>query len=307
MYLGAHVSIAESIAHAPGRGAAVGCESIQIFSRSPRMLRNVKSLTREEIDAFRRNLETHGIRKAIIHGNYLINLASPKKSMLKLSRTAFVDELERAQQLGIREVVFHPGAHLGKGEAFGIKTVAQSLDRCFETASAPDTVACLEITAGQGSVVGYTIEQLADIVAASANPDRLGICVDTCHAFAAGYDLRAREGYDAFWRRVDEAIGLRKVYAFHLNDSKGDLNSRVDRHEDIGKGKLGLEPFRLLVNDARFRELPGCLEYPGSDSGYRQNLRVLRSLIGLEERQVPKARAGRRGDRGARRGAHRHG
>lgn len=297
MYLGAHVSIAESIALAPERGKAIGCEAIQIFSRSPRMLRNVKPLTAEETSAFQQNLRTYGIRKAVIHDNYLINLASPKKSMSKVSRTAFVDELERTQQLGIREVIFHPGAHMGKGETFGIKRIAESLDWCFTKAQAPDVIACLENTAGSGSVVGYTFLQLAAIIENSSFPDRLGVCVDTCHAFAAGYDIRARDGYEEFWKHVDGTVGVARVRAFHLNDSKGELNSRVDRHEDIGKGKLGREAFRLLVNDERFRELPGNLETPGDNAGYRRNLKVLRSLIGLPEGAAPQARSGKRGGR----------
>ncbi len=298
MYLGAHVSIAESIALAPERGKAIGCEAIQIFSRSPRMLRNVKPLTPDDISGFQQNLKTCGIRKAVIHDNYLINLASPKKSMLKVSRTAFVDELVRAHQLGIREVIFHPGAHLGKGEAFGIKTIAQSLDWCLDQARTPDVIACLENTAGQGTVIGKTFEQLAEIMAHSSNPDRLGVCVDTCHTFAAGHDIRTRPSYDEFWKNVDATVGLAKVRAFHLNDSKGELNSHVDRHEHIGKGKLGWEAFRLLVNDERFRELPGNLETPGDDLAFKRNLKALRSLIGLGEGEAPKPRSGKRGGRG---------
>ncbi len=287
MYLGAHVSIAESVALAPERGEAVGCEAIQIFSRSPRMLRNTKPLTVDETTAFRENLAAHHIARAVIHANYLINLASPKRSMLKVSRTAFVDELNRAQQLGIRDVIFHPGAHLGKGEAFALRTIAQSLDVCFAQAQAPDVFAVLENTAGAGSVVGSTFDQIADIIHAAGCADRLGLCVDTCHTFAAGYDFRTREGYDDLMRTIDTTVGLARLRAFHLNDSKGELGSRADRHENIGKGKIGLEGFRPLVNDPRFRELPGCLEFPGDDAGYRKNLKALRSLI---EGYVPPAK-----------------
>jgi deoxyribonuclease-4 len=279
MYLGAHISIAGGVALAPERGGAIGCEAIQIFSRSPRMLRNTKPLALEETVAFRDNLRAHDIARAIVHANYLINLASPSKPMLKVSRTAFLDELNRAQQLGLRDVVFHPGAHLGKGEATGLRTIAESLDWCLSHAHAPDVFAVLENTAGAGSVLGYTFDQLARIVEQASFPDRLGVCVDTCHTFAAGYDFRTPEGYESLVRTLDGTVGLSRVRAFHLNDSKGDLNSRADRHENIGKGKIGLEGFRPIVNDARFRELPGCLEYPGDDAGYRRNLRALRSLI----------------------------
>ena len=279
MYLGAHISIAESLTLAPERGAAVGCGAIQIFSRSPRMLRNTKPLTIEDTSAFQANLTAHRIARAVIHANYLINLASPKKSLLKLSRVAFVEELDRAQQLGVREVIFHPGAHLGKGEAVGIKTIAESLDWCFEHARAPEVFAVLENTAGGGSTIGSTFEQIADVMSESSHPDRLGACVDTCHAVAAGYDFRSAAGYGALTRTLESTVGIARVRAFHLNDSKGELNSHADRHENIGKGRIGLEGFRHIVNDARFAELPGCLEYPGDDAGYRRNLKTLRSLI----------------------------
>ncbi len=292
MYLGAHVSIAESIALAPQRGQAIGAEAIQIFSRNPRKLRDTKPLALKDTVGFPANLLAHGIRRAVIHANYLINLASPKKSMLKVSREAFKDELERAQQLGLREVIFHPGAHLGKGEAHGLKTVAESLDWCLSHSSAADVFACLENTAGQGTVVAHTFEQIAEIVGHSSYPDRLAVCIDTCHAFAAGYDFRTRTGYEEFVGTVRETVGLSRVRAFHLNDSKGDLGSHLDRHENIGKGRLGLEPFRFLVNDERFKELPGCLEYPGTDAGYKRNLKTLRSLI--EGYEPPRRKTARR-------------
>src|SRR6266550_3019278 len=260
MYLGAHISISESIALAPSRGRSVGCETIQIFSRSPRMLRKTKPIPPEEARAFQENLKKHGLARAVIHANYLINLASPKKNGLRYSRAAFVEELDRAQVLGIRDVIFHPGAHLGKGEAYALKTIAASLDWSFDHATAPDVFAVLEITAGQ--------------------------------------DFRTREGYEALLRNVEETVGLSRVRAFHLNDSKGDLGSRADRHEDIGKGKLGQDPFRFLVNDERFREVPAVLEFPGTDGGYRKELKLLRSLVtGENPPTSPQKPRGRRAGR----------
>ena len=292
MYLGAHVSIAGGVALAPARGRAVGADAIQIFSRSPRMLRKTKPLTPDETRGFQAALVEHRIARAVIHANYLINLASPKKATLKYSREAFVEELERAHALGIADVIFHPGAHMGKGEARGLRTIRESLDACLERAEAPGVYAVLENTAGQGTVLGYTFDQLAEILKGSSHPERLAVCIDTCHTFAAGYDFRTREGYDDLTRSVDATVGIPRVRAFHLNDSKGDLGSRADRHEDIGKGKLGKEAFRFLVNDERFRELPGCLEYPGTDGGYRRNLRQLRALISRPG-STPKARRAR--------------
>jgi deoxyribonuclease-4 len=277
----------------------MGCETIQIFSRNPRMLAKTKPIPTEEARAFQENLAKCGMTRAVIHANYLINLASPKKNGLRYSRAGFVEELERAQVLGIRDVIFHPGAHLGKGEAYGLKTIAASLDWSFDHANAPDVLAVLENTAGQGSVLGYTFAQLAEIMKGSSHPDRLGVCIDTCHTFAAGYDFRTPEGYGDLLRAVEETVGLKRIRAFHLNDSKGDLGSHADRHEDIGKGKLGKEPFRFLVNEERFREVAGVLEFPGTPGGYKKELKLLRSLVtGPNPPTSPQSPRGRRAGRG---------
>ena len=295
MLLGAHVSIAESIALAPERGRAVGCEAIQIFSRSPRMLRRTKPLEPHETQAFRENLAKNGIIRAVIHANYLINLGAAEENVVKYSREAFVEELERAAALGIRDVIFHPASHGGMGDAHAIETTAASLDWCLDHAKAPDVFAVLENTAGQGTVIGHKFEQLGAVIDGSSSADRLGVCIDTCHTFAAGYDFRTREGFDAVFRNVDETVGLHRIRAFHLNDSKGDLGSHADRHEDIGEGKLGTDPFRFLVNDERFRNLPGCLEFPGNDGGYRKNLKFLRLLVtGRNPPTDPQRRRGKR-------------
>lgn len=279
MYLGAHVSIAKNIALAPERGRAVGAEAIQIFSRSPRMLRKTKPLTPEETQGFRENLAKEGIARAMIHANYLINLGAPDENTVKYSREAFVEELERAQALGVPDVIFHPGSHGGKGDEYAIRTTASSLDWSIEHANAPDVFADLENMAGQGNVIGHRFEQLADVIKASAHPERLGVCIDTCHTFAAGYDFRTQEGYDGLMDNLNRTVGLNRIRAFHLNDSRGDLGSRWDRHEDIGKGKLGKKAFSFLVNDERFRHVPGCLEFPGEYEGYKENLKTLRSLV----------------------------
>src|SRR5207245_3733209 len=204
------------------RGMAVVAEAIQIFSRSPRMLRRTKPIPPEEAKAFQEAMPANAIARAIIHANYLINLAGPDENTLKYSREAFVEELDRAQLLGVRDVIFHPGSHMGKGEAYAIQTISASLDWCFEHANAPDVFAVLENTAGAGTVVGYRFEQLADMVKGSAHPDRLGICVDTCHTFAAGYDFRTRDGYEALLRNIDQTGGLGGIRAFHLHDSVGE-------------------------------------------------------------------------------------
>lgn len=279
MLLGAHCSIAGGLHKAPKAGKWIGCDAIQIFSRSPRMLRNTKPLTEEDVRLWRQSLEASGIREAVIHTNYLINLCSPDRRLHRVAREAFVEEMERAHQLGVRYLIFHPGAHMGKGEAKGLKRVAASLDWSIEHADAPDVVPCIETMAGQGSTVGHKFEHLKSIIEQSAHGDRLGVCIDSCHVFAAGYDIRTRQGYENVMTRFDETVGFDRVRAFHLNDSKEGMKSHVDRHEHIGKGKLKKETFGYLVNDARFADVPAVLETPGDDPAFKRNLKVLRSLI----------------------------
>lgn len=279
MFLGAHCSIAGGLHEAPKAGRRIGCDAIQIFSRSPRMLRNTKPITADEADLWRRSMAENGIREAVIHSNYLINLASPQKRLLKVARNAFVEEMERAQVLGVRLLIFHPGAHMGKGVEKGVRLVAESLDAAIEAADAPDVTPCIENTAGGGSSVGHTFEQVRRIVDLSRHSERIAMCFDTCHAFAAGYDIRTRPGYEAVMSRLGEVVGLDRVRAFHLNDSKGDVRSHLDRHEHIGKGKLKKAAFGFLVNDPRFADRPAVLETPGDDAVFKRNLKVLRGLV----------------------------
>ena len=278
MQLGAHVSIAGGFERAPKAGKYIGCEAIQIFSRSPRMLRRTRPIDPEEALAFRDGLKAANIKTAVTHGNYLINLASPQTRLLRVSRTAFVEELERAEVLGCSYVIFHPGAHMGAGDARALKKIAAGLDWAFGKAKASRVVGLLENTAGQGTVVGSTFDHLREIIDRSSASDRLGVCVDTCHTLAAGYDFRTREGYESLWKAVDSTLGLSRVKAFHLNDSTDELGSHVDRHETIGRGKVGKEPFRWLVNDERFAACPGLLETPGNDRAFKRNLKLLKSL-----------------------------
>lgn len=279
MILGAHCSIAGGFPEAAKAGQWIGCDAIQIFSRSPRMLRDTKPITGDDVQLWRQSLEENHIQIATIHTNYLINLGSPKKRLLRVARDAFVEEMERAQVLGVRHLIFHPGAHMGKGVDKGIKVVAESLDDAIERANAPDVVLCIENTAGGGSSVGHKFEQIRRIIDTSRHEERFGVCLDTCHTFSAGYDIRTREGYENVMNHIDDVLGLSRIRAFHLNDSKGAVNSHVDRHENIGKGKLKKDAFRFLVNDPRFADRPGLLETPGEDSDFKRNLKVLRSLV----------------------------
>jgi deoxyribonuclease IV len=278
--LGAHMSIAGGVDKALLQGKKVDCAAIQIFTKSSRQWAS-SPYTKEEIEAFAQNRKETGIKTVIAHDSYLLNLGSPDNVLRKKSVLAFIDEIERCETLGILNLVAHPGAHVGAGEEEGIRTIARSLDEVHKACPGYKVKVTLEITAGQGSCLGYRFEQISRIFDATSENDRLRVCFDTEHAFAAGYDIRTKEGYERTFTEFDETLGLDRLAAFHLNDSKKELNSRVDRHEHIGKGCIGLEGFRLLLNDSRFWGLPMCLETPkGPDLAEdRENLTRLRSLL----------------------------
>ena len=279
--LGAHMSIAGGVGNALLLGKKVKCDAIQIFTKSSRQWAS-KPYSKEDIDFFLRNRKETGITTVIAHDSYLLNLGSPDEALRKRSLAAFINELERCEILGVSHLIAHPGAHMGAGETEGIKTIAHSLNEVHKACPGFNTKITLEITAGQGSCLGYRFEQIGGIFDATSESDRLRVCFDTEHAFAAGYDIRTREGYERTFSEFDDAIGIDRLAAFHLNDSKKELNSRVDRHEHIGKGHIGTAGFRLLLNDKRFWGLPMCLETPkGPDlKEDRENLALLRSLIG---------------------------
>lgn len=278
--LGAHMSIAGGVGNAFLEGKKVDCDAIQIFTKSSRQWAS-KPYTKEEIEQFHRNRKETGIGAVVAHDSYLLNMGSPDAALRKRSVAAFIDELERCEVLAVTNLIAHPGAHVGAGELDGIKTIAKSLDEVHKACPGYGAEVTLEITAGQGSNLGYRFEQIANIIDATKESDRLRVCFDTEHAFAAGYDLRTKEGYERTFGEFDEIIGVERLAAFHLNDSKKEFHSRVDRHEHIGKGFIGIEAFRLLMNDKRFWGLPMCLETPkGPDlKEDRENLDLLRSLI----------------------------
>jgi deoxyribonuclease-4 len=279
--LGAHMSIAGGVDKALLQGKTIDCDAIQIFTKSSRQWAS-SPYAKEEIEAFVHNQKETGIKTVIAHDSYLLNLGSPDTRLRKKSISAFIDEVERCETLGIPNLVAHPGAHTGAGEDEGIKTIATSLDEVHKACPGYRVKVTLEITAGQGSNLGYRFEQIGKMIDATRENERLRVCFDTEHAFAAGYDIRTKDGYELTFGEFDEAIGLHRLAAFHLNDSKKELNSRVDRHEHIGKGQIGVEAFRLLLNDSRFWGLPMCLETPkGPDlKEDSENLALLRSLIG---------------------------
>jgi deoxyribonuclease-4 len=278
--LGSHMSIAGGVDKAILQGKEVGCEAIQMFTKSSRQWMS-KPLSEEEIANFHTTKKETGLTTIVAHDSYLYNLAAPDEALRKKSVNGLIDEMERCEALGIAYLIAHPGAHVGAGEAAGIKTVAKSIDEMHKACAGFTTQLALEITAGQGSNLGYRFQHIRQIIDATKAPERLRVCFDTQHAFAAGYDLRTKEGYERTFTEFDETIGLDFLVAFHLNDAKKDLGCRVDRHEHIGKGFLGLEAFRLLMNDTRFWGLPMCLETPKSADCHedRENLATLRRLF----------------------------
>ncbi|MFZ0889057.1 MAG: deoxyribonuclease IV [Candidatus Binataceae bacterium] len=279
--LGAHVSIAGGVGEAPGRGKQAGCDCIQIFTKSSRQWA-AKPYEKEEVAAFKRNRDESGIAAVIAHDSYLLNLGAPDENLRRKSVAGLVDEFERCEMLGVPYLVAHPGSHVGAGEEVGIKTIARSIDEAHKACAGYQVKVALEITAGQGSNLGYSFEQMGRIFDAVKESKRLRLCFDTEHAFAAGYDLRTNEGYERAFEELDKYIGLKRLVAFHLNDSLKPFNSRVDRHEHIGKGHLGLAAFRRLLNDPRFFGLPMCLETePGPDmKEIVRDLSTLRGLLG---------------------------
>ena len=276
--LGAHVSISGGVDKAPKRGREIGCDSIQIFTKNQRQWK-ARPLSEDEIKSFKESLNVYSIRVVVAHDSYLINLGSPDETQYKKSFDAFLDEAARAEALGIPYLVFHPGAHRDYGEEYALKKIAESLNEVTARTENYKLVFLVETTAGQGTNVGYRFEHIAEIIDLVDEKKRVGACFDTAHVFAAGYDIRMREAYEETFGQFDEIVGLEKLKVLHLNDSKKELGSRVDRHEHIGKGLIGIDAFRFIVNDRRFENLPMILETPGGEREYKENLRVLRSLI----------------------------
>jgi deoxyribonuclease-4 len=276
---GAHMSIAGGIHLAMERGARAGCRTLQIFLKNSNRW-DAKPLTDQDRELYRRAQRESGIHPVVAHSSYLINLASPDKRLYRKSLDAFMAEMERAHFLGIPYLVLHPGAHMGSGAESGIGRVSDALKEAVDAAG-PSVSILVENTAGQGSCLGHRLEHLASILEKTGRADRVGICLDTCHLFAAGYDIRTQQAYRATLREFERLVGMDKIKVLHLNDSRKDLGSRVDRHAHIGQGFVGLEAFRCLVNDRRFAGVPKILETPkGPDLAEdRMNLATLRSLL----------------------------
>ena len=280
MLFGSHCSTAGGFWTALQRGHSIGCDVVQVFVKN-NMQWLGKPFSREDLASYARELAASEFACVFGHTGYLINLGAQASENRDRSIQSLIQEIQLAGDLELPFLVLHPGAHLGAGEAAGIKQIVAGLDEVFVGTKRSRVRIALENTAGQGTCLGNRMEHLAAIFEGVKKPERLGVCLDTAHLFAAGFDIRTPNGWDAAIREVGSMIGLKQILAFHLNDSKTDLGSRVDRHEHIGKGKIGKEAFRRIVNDARFRRHPGCLETPKSADHHedRKNLRVLRELM----------------------------
>jgi deoxyribonuclease-4 len=281
--LGAHQSIAGGYYKAAEIAQRTGCDCVQVFTKNNNQWR-AKPITDDEASQFKEALATCGVAHPIAHDSYLINLGSPDAELWKKSVDAFVVELQRADQLGIPYVVTHPGAYTTSTEARGLKRIIQALNEVHRQTKGIGAKCLLENTAGQGSNLGWRFEHLAAVLDGVRDPDRLGgVCIDTCHLFAAGYAMSTEKEFKATLRELDRVVGLARVKAFHVNDSKAKFGSRVDRHAAIGRGEIGLEAFRVLVNDRRFRKTPMYLETPKGTEGGRDldeiNLETLRGLV----------------------------
>lgn len=282
LLIGAHESISGGIHTAFERAESIGCRTLQVFTKSSNQWA-AKPLIDEDIANYKTAALKSNIKHVVAHDSYLINLCALNPEILKKSREAFFDELKRCETLGIQYLNFHPGAHIGAGEKEGIKKIIESLNWAHERTKGFQVLSVLETTAGQGSSLGYKFEHLKEIIEGVDEPKKMAVCIDTCHIFAAGYDISTEDGYEKTFKEFDDIIGLKKLVAFHMNDSKKGLGSKVDRHEHIGKGMIGKNAFRFLMQDGRFASIPKILETPkGEDlKEDKMNLAVLRKLSGV--------------------------
>jgi deoxyribonuclease IV len=280
MLLGAHMSVSGGLSTAFERAQSIGINTMQIFTKNQNRWVQ-KPASPEEIERWFTMQQQTGIGTVVAHAAYLLNLGTPDDALWEKSVDALVDELARAEQLSLVGVVLHPGAHMGSGEEAGLARIIAGLDRAHASTAGYKTLTLVENTAGQGSALGCTVEQLRVILSGVREPERVGFCFDTCHALAAGYDLRTPVVYAETMDRFDQAIGLERLRCFHFNDSKKGLGSHVDRHDHIGTGELGLAPFGFILNDPRFAGVPMILETPKSEDMHEdvENLRVLRGLV----------------------------
>ena len=275
--LGSHLSVSGGPWKAVEEAMELEIRALQIFTKNASRWVQ-KPIDPKHVEKFHAAVEEWGAHPLLSHDSYLINLASPKEELFQKSIAAFADELERAELLGLDFLVMHPGAHVGSGVEAGIERIAAGMREAFDRVPHVKTRVLLENTAGGGSTMGRSFEELRDLLAAIDTPERTGTCIDTCHMFAAGYELRTEEGYQETMKQLDKVLGARRVFALHLNDSKGDLGSHLDRHMHIGDGLIGKKGFQFVMQDDRFAGIPKILETPKVEDMDQQNLSLLEKL-----------------------------
>jgi deoxyribonuclease-4 len=276
-FIGAHVSAGGGVENAPLNAKEIGANAFALFTKNQRQWVS-PPLSAKSIDAFKANCGKFGFLPEMIlpHDSYLINLGHPEDEPLAKSREAFLDEMQRCEQLGLKLLNFHPGSHLQKTEISKcLTTIAESINIALEKTKG--VTAVIENTAGQGSNVGNAFEQIAEIISQVEDKSRVGVCIDTCHTFTSGYDLRVKEEYERTWKKFDEVIGFNYLSGIHLNDSKKELGSRVDRHDNVGKGMIGIELFKMVMQDERLNNLPIILETP-DETLWAEEIKLLRSF-----------------------------
>ena len=281
--IGAHVSAAGGVENAPARGTAINADAIQIFTANQNQW-FPKEPGEENSKEYRKAMKKELPQMTISHASYLLNMGSPEEKKLNMSRRAFLSELDRCDACGVEYVVFHPGSHMKTDEKECLSRISESLNYCLDKRPDGEVTVLIENTAGQGTNVGFRFEHLIGIIEGGEKKDRMGVCFDTQHGFASGYDIRTEKGWKETFDEFDKTVDLKWLKAFHINDSKKEFGSRVDRHESIGKGLLTMETFWCLVNDDRFTELPMLLETPVDDpSEYAVEIELLRGLVGSKK------------------------
>jgi len=288
LMLGAHMSVAGGVSKALDRGASIGSNAVQIFTKNNRQWAG-PAIDEEDVARFKEEMGTQGFEYAVSHASYLINLATPKDPLWEKSIAAHADELHRAHAYGVPHVVLHPGAHTGSGIEAGIERIAAALNEIHKrTPECDDTMTLLEIMAGQGTVIGSKFSELNAIIERVDEKNRVGVCLDTCHAFAAGYDIRDADGYERVMAELEKELGVDQVKCWHFNDSKGELESHLDRHVHIGEGAIGTEGFKLILNDTRWDGIAMLLETPKKED-LKNDVMNLETLCGLIEdsKRVP--------------------
>ncbi|RUM67751.1 MAG: deoxyribonuclease IV [Sulfurospirillum sp.] len=277
-FVGAHVSASGGVFNAPDNAKKIGAKAFALFTKNQRQWK-AKPLDEKTIDAFKQKLEEAEIlpQHVLPHDSYLINLGHPEEEKRQKSLDAFIDEVQRCEQLGLDRLNFHPGSHLKKlSEEACLDRIAESMNKTLEVTR--DVTLVIENTAGQGTNLGYRFEHLAHLIDKSIDKSRVGVCIDTCHMFTAGYDIRTKEAYDQTWKAFDDIIGFSYLKGMHINDSKPDLGSRVDRHHSLGQGKIGLDAFRFIMNDPRMDDIPLVLETI-DDTIWAEEIRLLYGMV----------------------------